>query len=161
MTRSALQAGFRMQLVVERDGLFHPLNALVFLRETRPQKERAKQSDQSQWKKPAHSSSSRQAERYQRVAEGFVVFVAATRRDYDELFARSFPIKGHRRGVSARREFRDPKLLACLFIKRPEAAVIRGGDENQSARRHNRTTEIRRAGWRNATFFQGFNDAER
>src|SRR5262245_35306270 len=87
-----------------------------------------------------------QRKRDQRIAEGFVVFVAAACCDHDELLARRFPLKGHRRGVSAAREFRNPKLFARIFIKRPEAAVIRRSDENQAARRHNRTTDIRRAG---------------
>src|SRR5262249_61264436 len=119
MTSSVLQAGFRVHFVVELDGLFHPLTARVFLREAEPQKEQAKQSDQYQWKKPAHYSSSRQTERDQRVAEGFVVFVAAARSDHDELFARSFPLKGHRRGVCAQREFPDSRHLYCVFMQRP------------------------------------------
>ncbi len=46
VTSRALQTGFRVQLVVELDGLFHPLDAPVFLREDEPAK-RASQTIRS------------------------------------------------------------------------------------------------------------------
>jgi hypothetical protein len=49
MTRRALQARFRVQYVIERDGLFDTiLPGLLFLCEAQPQEEQANQSDQCQ-----------------------------------------------------------------------------------------------------------------
>src|SRR5262249_49946354 len=150
MTRSALQAGFRVQFVVELDWLFHPLTARVFLREAKPQKEQAKQSDQYQWKKPAHCSSSRQTERDHRVAEGFVVFVPPPPTHHSNFFPVLFPLKGHGVAVPPRGNFRDQDLFASLFTNPPEGGLLRRRDKTQAPRRPDRTAEIRRPGWRNA-----------
>src|SRR5688572_5013196 len=90
-----------------------------------------------------------ESERYQGVAERFVVFVASTRGDNNELFACLLAPECHGRGMRAGGQPGHPEFLAGIFIEGAEAAVVGGTDEHKPACGHDSASEIRSTRGRN------------
>src|SRR5437773_8990486 len=85
---------------------------------------------------------------------------AAAGRD-DVVLPGVFAQKSHWHGVGARVELRFPQWLAGPGFKRPEAAVDRGADEDQSAGGRDAAADVWRAGIRKTLVLQRLHDTDR
>lgn len=88
---------------------------------------------------------SRQGERDQRIALLFFSHLRVTAcRDHNVLLAAGQAIR-HGRGVRACRQIGAPEFFSAVSIEGAKVRIDRAGNENQPARRHNRSSQAQRS----------------